>query len=87
MIYVRAGDGDDYNGFVDLHGAIEFLQELNVKVDRVTKTGRFSYESTEYKRTNHISLYWGRNNPNQPNVHKPICELTEDEVKHINERL
>jgi hypothetical protein len=87
MIYVRAGDGDDYNGFVDLHGAIEYLQELNVKVDRVTKTGRFSYEAAKYKRTNHISLYWGRNNPNQPDVHEPICELTEDEVKHINERL
>jgi hypothetical protein len=85
MIYVRVGDQDDYNGFVDLHGAIDYLQTK--KVYKLKKTSRFSYDSDEFKRNNYISLYWGQNNPHSLNDHEPICDLTEDEVRQLNDRL
>jgi hypothetical protein len=82
MIYVRAGDQDDYNQFVDLHGAIDYLQSM--KVNKLQKTSRFSYHSDEFTGNNYISLYWGAN---RIDAHEPICDLTADEVIHINDRL
>jgi len=78
LLYVRAGDGDDYNDFTDLESAIDYLQEVRV-TGPLAKYDAYQYESPSMGR-NMLSIYWG----DQTEMANPVRSLTTQELILIN---
>lgn len=78
-IWVRVGDGGEYQQFDGLDDAVEYLNESNVgKVDFWISSG---IATVNYRRHNYVSLYWGDSDANM------ISLLLPEDRAYVEDRL
>ena len=79
MLWVRLGDGDNYNPFDDLSDVAAYLSENGV--EQVERHTRYGVRSAAFKGNNYISLYWGDNHA------QPSRDVTAGEIAELNSEL
>jgi hypothetical protein len=79
-IWVRAGDGDNYNGFDGIHETADYLAEMGA-TDPLERCNEYGVTSPEFRGNNYISLFWGDDDA------QPIRSLTTDERTEVNRLL
>jgi hypothetical protein len=79
-LWVRAGDGDNYNGFDGLHEVADYLAEMGA-TGPLGWCNKYGVTSPEYRGKNYISLYWGDEDA------QPLRLLTVAEHNEINRQL
>ena len=76
-LWMRCGDGDDYNAYDNLNMVVEALAFNEVSsVERHIRYG--VTDGQTYTGCNYISLYWGDKDA------QPLRELFKTELKNIN---
>lgn len=78
-LWVRAGDGDNYNPFDGLHEVADYLAEMGAT--DLEQSFWYGFISPEYRGHNYLSLFWGDDNA------QPIRQLTIHEQKETNRLL
>jgi len=76
-LWVRAGDGDNYNAFAGLQEVAEYLAEMGA-TGLLEWCNEYGVTSAEYRGHNYISLFWGDDNA------RPIRSLTNEEHNRVN---
>jgi hypothetical protein len=79
FVWVRLGDGDDYNRFDDLAEATEYMALFGVK--HVYRCQRYGVEAKGLTGQNYISLFFGDAQA------QPTADLTSSEITIINGEL
>jgi hypothetical protein len=79
-LWVRAGDGDNYNGLDGLHEVADYLAETGA-TGPLDWCNKYGVTSPEYQGNNYISLYWGDDDA------QPIRPLTVAEHNEVNRLL
>ncbi len=79
-IWVRAGDGDNYNDFDGVHEVADYLAEMSA-TDPLERCNEYGVTSPEYQGNNYISLFWGDDDA------QPIRSLTIEEHTEVNRLL
>ena len=79
-LWVRAGDGDNYNGFDGFQEVADYLGEMGA-TDSLERCNRYGVTSPEYRGNNYISLFWGGDNA------QPVRRVTIDEHIEVNRLL
>ena len=80
QLWVRAGDGDNYNGFDGLHEVADYLAEMGA-TGPLERCNKYGVSNPEYRGNNYISLYWGDEDA------QPIRSLTVAEHNEVNRLL
>jgi hypothetical protein len=79
FVWVRLGDGDNYNRFDDLAEAVEYMALFSV--EHVYRCRRYGVEAKGLTDQNYISLFFG-------DAHaQPTADLTQREITAINGEL
>jgi hypothetical protein len=79
-LWVRAGDGDNYNDFDGLQEVADYLAEMGA-TGPLEWANDLGVSSPEFRGKNYISVYWGDDDA------QPIRPLTPDEHKEVNRLL
>jgi hypothetical protein len=80
-LWIRCGDGDNYNDFgIDFAAAVEYLQMLGVVAPLVRCT-KYGVSAAGFTGQNYISLFWG------DEAAQPEREVTDAEMAELNNRL
>jgi hypothetical protein len=77
QLWVRAGDGDNYNGFDGVQEVADYLAEMGA-TGPLDWCNKYGVTSPEYQGNNYISLFWG------DVAAQPIRPLTVDEHNEVN---
>jgi hypothetical protein len=81
QVWLRVGDGGDYQNFDDLDAAIEYLNELSVgKPDYWSHAGA-GLHTPNYWGHDYISFYWGDGDA------QLVSGLTADDQAYVEDRL
>ncbi len=86
ILYVRVGNRDGLNDFVDLRGAIQHLQEKQVTkpLQRYAVTG---LNSKLYFDANCVVIYWGTPRDKKWKTHSRTRCLSTQELQEIEDSL
>jgi hypothetical protein len=79
-LWVRAGDGDNYNGFDGVQEVADYLAEMGA-TGPLDWCNKYGVTSPEYQGNNYISLFWG------DDAAQPLRPLTVGEHNEINRQL
>jgi hypothetical protein len=79
-LWVRAGDGDNYNDFDGLEEVADYLAEMGA-TDPLERCDKYDVTSPEYRGHNYISLFWGDDDA------QPTRPLRIDEQAEVNRLL
>jgi hypothetical protein len=79
-LWVRAGDGDNYNDFDGLQEVADYLAEMGA-TSPLEWCNEYGVTSPEYRGQNYIRLFWGDDDA------QPIRFLTIDEHNEVNRLL
>ena len=79
-LWVRAGDGDNYNAFDGFQEVADYLSEMGATVP-LERCNEYGVTSPEFRGQNYISLFWGDDDA------QPIRSLTIDEQNEISRLL
>jgi hypothetical protein len=80
QLWVRAGDGDNYNGFDGLQEVADYLGAMGA-TSPLEWCNKYGVASPEFRGNNYISLFWGDDDA------QPIRSLTTTEHHKINRLL
>lgn len=81
QVWMRIGDGGDYEAFDDLQDASECLAEL-MPEGKLSRCCQYGFtDGVEFTGQNYISLYWGDDDA------EPVRDLTDKEIKDFNRTL
>ncbi len=76
FIWVRLGDGDNYNRFDDLDEAAEYMTLFGVM--HVHRTQKYGVAAKGFTGLNYISLFFG------DSAAQPTAELTNKDLQFLN---
>jgi hypothetical protein len=79
-LWVRAGDGDNYNDFDGLQEVADYLSEMGA-TGPLEWANDLGVSSPEFRGKNYVSLFWGDDDA------QPIRSLTPDEHEEVNRLL
>jgi hypothetical protein len=79
-LWVRAGDGDNYNGFDGVNEVADYLAEMGA-TGPLERCNKYGVACREYRGNNYVSLYWG------DAAAQPIRPLTVAEHKEVKRLL
>jgi len=79
-LWVRAGDGDSYNGFDGFHEVADYLSEMGA-TNSLERCNKYGVTSPEFQGRNYVSLFWGDDDA------QPTRSLTTGEHKEVNRLL
>ena len=80
ILWVRAGDSDNYNDFDGLQEVAAYLAEMGA-TGPLEWANDLGVSSPEFRGNNHISLFWG------DDTAQPLRSLTTDEHEEVNRLL
>ena len=76
-LWVRAGDGDNYNAFDGFQDVADYLGEMGA-TSPLEWCNEYGVSSPEFRGNNYISLFWGDDDA------QPIRQLTTAERNEVN---
>ena len=79
-LWVRAGDGDNYNDFDGLQEVVDYLAEMGA-TGPLEWCNEYGVTSPEFRGHNYISLFWGDDDA------QPTRSLTDAEHNEVNRLL
>lgn len=80
QLWVRAGDGDDYNAFDGFQEVADYLGEMGA-TSPLEWCNEYGMTSPEFRGHNYISLFWGDDDA------QPTRSLTNAEHNEVNRLL
>lgn len=83
VVYVRAGDGDNYNEFSSIADAGDYLAQMRA-TPYIERVNEYGVACDGYRGQNYISVYWGIPGDTDKN---PVCGLTDDEIKELGKEI
>lgn len=83
-LWIRAGDGDNYNGHDDVQSAAGYLFESGATEGPLERCNEYGLTGPGFDGQNYISAYWGHDtDPGEPAVRG----LTDEEITELNTEL
>ena len=82
-LWIRAGDGDDYNAHDDVQSAGEYLATMGA-VPGLERCNEYGLEGDGFRGQNYISAYWGDDLDAGESAERG---LTDDEIAEINKAI
>ena len=80
QIWVRVGDGGEYEGFDDLNAVADHLAEFQA-VAPIVRCNNYGITTPNHQGNNYISIFWGET------AAEPSRKLTDKEIQRLQRSL